>query len=180
MLSWLATVFLVPVLVSPKFIILFHCHLVTKLFHKELDFIFILFFYFSHHKGVLYFLCLRNSGIAPDRSQTCLGIWRCLSNYRPKVFFHIWLIFYIIWPIFSSFWDCHYSWVISPVSFFQVSFIISLTIFITKICLRDFFHLVSQKIKRNRVVRLRFLWGYGLYIQIQCLAHSRCWVNIST
>lgn len=87
MLSWLATVFLVPVLVSPKFIILFHCHLATKLFHKELDFIFIFSFYFSHHKGILYFLCTWNSGITPDRSPNCPGIWGWLSNYRPKVFF---------------------------------------------------------------------------------------------
>lgn len=76
-----------------KLTILFHCHLATRLFHKELDFIFILSFYFPITKYVLYFLSSWNSGITPDRPQNYPGIFGCLPHYRVKLFFLYYLVF---------------------------------------------------------------------------------------
>lgn len=97
MLSCLATVFLVPVLVSPKFRILFHCNLSGFFINNWIPFLsFHLIFPITKLHCIFFILGIQEWNL--DMSQNCPRIWECLLNYRSQLFFHLWLIFNIIWP----------------------------------------------------------------------------------
>lgn len=100
MLPWLATVFLVPVLVSPKSTVLVHCCLAARPLHKDLDFIFIISFHFSHHKVCIVFslfLEFRNYTRQVPKYSWDLGVaskWLIHSVFSPLVYFLYYLFLF--------------------------------------------------------------------------------------
>ena len=84
MLSWLAVLLFLAILASPKFVILRHCHLPTRVSikNKTKNWIPSGFFFHASQSVHYIFFILQIQGL-----QSYPGIWGRLLNYRFKVYF---------------------------------------------------------------------------------------------